>query len=67
MEASARSETSLGRVARGASARKNPPSRRGAGFGRELGEYMWDVLLEAGEAYGVVPFGFETLARISRD
>ena len=31
-------------------------------FGRELGEYMWDVLLEAGEGYGVVPFGFEALA-----
>ena len=33
-------------------------------FGRELGEYMWDVLLEAGEEHGVVPFGIETLASL---
>ncbi len=30
-------------------------------FGREYGEYMWDALMEAGEEYGVVPFGIEAL------
>ena len=35
-------------------------------FGREFGEYMWDALLEAGEAYQVTPFGIETLARFDQ-
>ena len=35
-------------------------------FGREFGEYMWDALLEAGEAYQVMPFGIETLARFDQ-
>ena len=30
-------------------------------FGREFGEYMWDALVEAGEEYGVAPFGIEAL------
>ncbi len=33
-------------------------------FGREFGEYMWDVLLESGEEYGAAPFGIEALARL---
>jgi sarcosine oxidase subunit alpha len=28
-------------------------------FTREFGEYMWDVLMEAGERYGAVPVGVE--------
>ena len=31
-------------------------------FGREFGEYIWEVLMEAGAVYGVTPFGTETLA-----
>ena len=34
-------------------------------FGREYGEYMWDALMEAGEEYGVVPFGIEALKSLS--
>jgi sarcosine oxidase subunit alpha len=30
-------------------------------FGREFGEYMWDALVEAGEEYGVLPFGIDAL------
>ena len=33
-------------------------------FGREYGQYMWEVLLEAGEEYGVVPFGVEAHQRL---
>ena len=33
-------------------------------FGREFGEYMWNVLVESGEEYGVAPFGIEALARL---
>ena len=31
---------------------------------REYGEYMWDALTEAGETYGVAPFGIEALRRL---
>ena len=31
-------------------------------FGREYGEYMWHVLMDAGEKYNTVPFGTEALA-----
>ena len=34
-------------------------------FGREYGEYMWDVLMEAGAEYSITPFGTETLARFA--
>jgi sarcosine oxidase subunit alpha len=30
-------------------------------YGREYGEYVWDALMEAGEEYGVSPFGVESL------
>ena len=30
-------------------------------FGREYGEYMWDALVEAGDQYGVSPFGDEAM------
>ena len=33
-------------------------------FGREYGDYMWEALLEAGERYGLAPFGTEALDRI---
>jgi sarcosine oxidase subunit alpha len=33
-------------------------------FGREYGQYMWEVLLEAGEEYGVVPVGMEAHQRL---
>ena len=33
-------------------------------FGREYGDYMWESILEAGERYGLVPFGIETLGRL---
>ena len=33
-------------------------------FGREYGDYMWDSIMEAGERYGLVPFGIETLGRL---
>ena len=35
-------------------------------FGRELGEYMWDALVEAGREHGLVPFGLEALALLRR-
>ena len=34
-------------------------------FTREFGEYMWDVLMEAGERYNVVPVGFEAMKLLS--
>ncbi len=33
--------------------------------GRELGEYAWDALLEAGEEYGVAPVGVEAMERLT--
>ena len=33
-------------------------------FDRGFGEYMWDALMEAGEVYGVAPFGIEAMARL---
>ena len=33
-------------------------------FGREYGDYMWESIMEAGERYGLVPFGIETLGRL---
>ena len=33
-------------------------------FGRELGEYMWQALFEAGEEYGAIPIGIEAMARL---
>jgi heterotetrameric sarcosine oxidase gamma subunit len=33
-------------------------------FGRELGEYLWHALFEAGDEYGVVPVGIEAMARL---
>jgi sarcosine oxidase subunit alpha len=33
-------------------------------FGREFGEYLWDVLMEAGAEYGVAPVGIEAMARL---
>ena len=34
-------------------------------FTREFGEYMWDVLMEAGERFGAVPVGFEAMELLS--
>jgi sarcosine oxidase subunit alpha len=34
--------------------------------GREYGVYMWDALTEAGEEYGLAPFGTETMERLRR-
>ena len=34
-------------------------------FGREYGDYMWESVLEAGERYGLVPFGTEALGRLA--
>jgi sarcosine oxidase subunit alpha len=31
-------------------------------FSRDFGEHMWESLMEAGEPYGLVPFGLETMA-----
>ena len=36
-------------------------------FARELGEYMWDALLDAGERYDVIPFGLEALNRLKEE
>ena len=36
-------------------------------FSRDYGEYMWDALFEAGEKYGLTPFGTETLAHLRGD
>ena len=33
-------------------------------FGREYGDYMWESIMEAGERYGLVPFGTEALGRL---
>ena len=33
-------------------------------FGREYGCYMWEVLLEAGEEYGILPVGVEAHQRL---
>lgn len=33
-------------------------------FGREYGDYMWESIMEAGERYGLVPFGIEALGRL---
>ena len=33
-------------------------------FGREDGDYMWEAIVEAGERYGLVPFGIEALGRL---
>ena len=33
-------------------------------FGREYGDYMWESMMEAGERYGLVPFGIEALSRL---
>ncbi len=33
-------------------------------FAREYGEYMWDALMEAGERYGLKPFGTEALIQL---
>ena len=35
-------------------------------FSRDLGEYMWDALVEAGAPHGVVPFGLEALSLLAR-
>ncbi len=35
-------------------------------FGRELGEYMWDALMEAGRPAGLTPFGTEAAALLER-
>ena len=34
-------------------------------FGRDFGEYLWEVMLEAGREYGMVPFGIEALTRLT--
>jgi sarcosine oxidase subunit alpha len=34
---------------------------------RELGEYIWEALMEAGEEFGVAPFGSEAWARLSAE
>ena len=34
-------------------------------FTREFGEYMWDVLMEAGERYDGLPVGFEAMELLS--
>ena len=34
-------------------------------FTREFGEYMWDVLMEAGERYDAVPVGIEAMERLA--
>ena len=31
-------------------------------FSRDFGEHMWESIMEAGEPYGLVPFGLETMA-----
>ena len=33
--------------------------------GRDFGEYMWEVMLEAGQEYGMAPFGVEALTRLT--
>ena len=33
-------------------------------FGREYGDYMWESIMEAGERYGLVPFGIQALGRL---
>ena len=33
-------------------------------FGREYGDYTWESIMEAGERYGLVPFGIEALGRL---
>ncbi|MSS71848.1 MAG: hypothetical protein EXS64_10205 [Candidatus Latescibacteria bacterium] len=34
---------------------------------REFGEYIWEALMEAGEEFGVAPFGSEAWARLSAE
>lgn len=34
---------------------------------REFGEYVWEALMEAGEEFGVTPFGFEAWAHLSAE
>ena len=34
-------------------------------FGREFGEYMWDVIMEAAQRYGGAPVGIEAMERLS--
>ena len=34
-------------------------------FTRDFGEYMWDVLMEAGERYDAVPVGIEAMDRLT--
>ena len=33
-------------------------------FGREYGDYAWESIMEAGERYGLAPFGIEALGRL---
>ncbi len=33
-------------------------------FGRDYGEHMWESLVEAGEPYGLTPFGLETMTLV---
>jgi sarcosine oxidase subunit alpha len=34
-------------------------------YGRDYSEYLWDVLMEAGREFGLVPFGIEAHGRLS--
>ena len=34
-------------------------------FGREFGEYIWDVLMDAAQRYGGAPVGFQAMERLS--
>ena len=36
-------------------------------FSRDFGQYMWDLLLEAGEEYNLIPCGIEAMARLQKE
>ena len=36
-------------------------------FSRDFGQYMWDLLLEAGEEYNLMPCGIEAMDRLQKE